>query len=153
MMSDRAVFDSAPRAYPGDGRDGEHAEHGRGKVLEALEEIDEQGARAATGCVDDVVLVELLLAGEPQGDRHGDYNEYLINKPKESDQNHSAARDEKRSNNIVTHQRSQEGALEVRAGIAARRGFEPREPPDGCRQYGSTSSAASVKQQNTSVDE
>jgi hypothetical protein len=93
----------------------------------------------------------LLLAGEPQGDRHGDYNEDLINKPKESDQNHSAARDERRSNNIVTHQRSQEGALVARAGIAARRGFEPREPPDdGYRQYGSTS-AASVN--NTSVDE
>ena len=70
----------------------------RGKVLEALEEIDEQGARAAARGVDDVVLlVELLLAGEPQGDRHGDYNEDLINnKPKESDQNHSAARDERR---------------------------------------------------------
>lgn len=125
----------ASTAYPGDGRDGEHAEHGRGKVLEALEEVDERRACAAGGV--DAVLVEFLLAGEPQGDRHGDYDEDLINKQNiarhERNQNLGARTNERRSNDIngarvVTHHRSQEGALEVRAGIAARRGFEPREP-------------------------
>ena len=38
--------------YPGDGRDGEHFEHGGGQVPEALEEVDEHGAPAAAGGVD-----------------------------------------------------------------------------------------------------
>jgi hypothetical protein len=67
------------RAYPGDGRDCEHLEHGRGKILEALEEVDERGARAAGGGFD-VVLAKLLFAGEGQGDRHADDNEDLIEK-------------------------------------------------------------------------
>ena len=81
------------RTYPGDGRDGEHLEHGRGQVPEALEEVDERGARAAGGGLD-VVLAKLLLAGDGQGDRHADDNEDLTEKREHEIRTPRSKRDE-----------------------------------------------------------
>jgi hypothetical protein len=63
--------------YPGDGRDGEHFVHGGRQVLEAPEEVGERGVAPAAGGSVDVLLLQPLLVGDAQGDRHGDDDQEL----------------------------------------------------------------------------
>ena len=63
------------RWYPGDGRDGEHFEHGGRHLLQALEEVGEDGDAPTVG--GGGLDGELLLVGDEHGHRHADGDEDL----------------------------------------------------------------------------